>query len=282
MKKLLITESERDNILSMYNNLDITTKIKLSEQDSRTPNKYECVPLLFAPVISDLLSKGYDKRLLKASLGVIGRESDFGNSTRYQMTTTLKSLLAYLGGQTSVGLGQIKPETAKKFGLSVTDLNSAHGSLKGVYEILKNNYTIALQNGYSNDKPSVNLTQGTGSAALDMAIIAFNLGASKITKYCKTNDPNVKRPCNMAGKTIQEQRIETVAFGDNKPKPQTNVPQGSSNPTTMGPTSLITVTKEWVPNYLPNYKSERWDKVNITTHGYVKEVAQKMKMFGCF
>ena len=32
MKKLLITESERDNILSMYNNLDITTKIKLSEQ----------------------------------------------------------------------------------------------------------------------------------------------------------------------------------------------------------------------------------------------------------
>ena len=50
----------------------------------------------------------------------------------------------------------------------------------------------------------------------------------------------------------------------------------------MGPTSLITVTKEWVPNYLPNYKSERWDKVNITTHGYVKEVAQKMKMFGCF
>ena len=32
MGKLLITESERNLILSMYNNLDITTKIKLSEQ----------------------------------------------------------------------------------------------------------------------------------------------------------------------------------------------------------------------------------------------------------
>ena len=33
MKKILITESERNSILSMYKNIDITTKIKLTESD---------------------------------------------------------------------------------------------------------------------------------------------------------------------------------------------------------------------------------------------------------
>ena len=37
-----------------------------------------------------------------------------------------------------------------------------------------------------------------------------------------------------------------------------------------------------VKNYLPNYKTVRWDGVNITTHGYVKEVTTKMKKINCF
>ena len=227
------------------------------------PTVYDkCVPLMFSHAVEKLISEGYDVRFLKAALGVIGRESDFGTSKRYNMTTLLKTLWAYVGGQTSVGPGQIKPETAKKYGLSVTDLTTAYGSLSGVYQIIKNNYNMSLENGYSNDKPSSNFNEGTGSAALDMAIITFNLGEAKITKYCKTSDPNIKKPCSMAGKTIQEQILEDTP----KDKPQTK----------------ITVTKEWVPNYLPNFKSKRWDGVNISSHGYVKEVSQKMKTFNCF
>ena len=252
------TQTPNPNTYHQFQGLEVTPKTKvqtptpeqLKKTTTRTPNKYEkCVPLVFVPVISHLLSQGYDKQFLKTSLGVIGRESDFGDSTRYQMTAALKSLWAYVGGQTSVGFGQIKPDTANKYGLKISDLNSADGSLRGVYKILKNNYNIAINNGYSNNKPTSNFTQGTGSAALDMAIIAFNLGESKNTKYCKTNDPNIKRPCSMSGKTIQEQ---------------------------------ITVTKEWVPNYLPNFKSQRWDGVDISSHGYVKEVAQRIKGFTCF
>ena len=37
-----------------------------------------------------------------------------------------------------------------------------------------------------------------------------------------------------------------------------------------------------VQNYIPNFKTERWDGVNISSHGYVKEVANNIKKFSCF
>ena len=252
------------------------------------PTVYDkCVPLMFSHAVEKLISEGYDVRFLKASLGVIGRESDFGSSNRYNFTSLLKTLWAYVGGQTSVGPGQIKPETAKKYGLSVTDLNTAYGSLSGVYQIIKNNYNVALKNGYSDDKPSSNFNLGTGSAALDIAISAFNLGEGKITKYCKTNDPDIKRPCGLAGQTVEEQTFEmdnskTLSEqGDGSAEFRMNR-LNQEQLSKKKDTKKFTVTKEWVPNYLPNFKSERWDGVKTSSHGYVKEVSQKIKMFSCF
>lgn len=234
-KTIIVRESELINIIKTVLNEQVNTNTQSTSID-------KCVPLLFRESIKKLISEGYDKRFLKASLGVIGRESDFGVSDRYRFTAPLKTLWAYVGGQTSVGYGQIKPETAEKYGLDVSDLNTSEGSLKGVYKILQDNYNLAIKIGYSNNKPSVNFNEGTGSAALDMAIIAFNLGQTKIVKYCKTTDPNIKKPCSMVKGTLNEP----------------------------------------VPNYLPNYKTERWDGVSISSQGYVKEVAAKMKNFNCF
>jgi hypothetical protein len=42
------------------------------------------------------------------------------------------------------------------------------------------------------------------------------------------------------------------------------------------------ITNKWAPNYIPNFESKRWDGVNITSHGYVKEVAKRIKSFNCF
>ena len=241
--------------------------------NTQSTSVFKCVPLLFIEPIKKFIGEGYDKRFLKASLGVIGRESDFGTSKRYTFTAPLKSLWAYVGGQTSVGPGQIKPETAEKYGLEVSDLNTSEGSLKGVYKILRDNYNTAIKMGYSDDKPSVNFSSGTGSAALDMAIIGFNLGQSKIVKYCKTTNPNIKKPCSMAGKVIEEQSvIGAPTFGTVTTSQKTDTLNKKK----------FTVLNEWVPNYLPNYKSERWDGVNISSHGYVKEVASKIKNFNCF
>jgi hypothetical protein len=37
-----------------------------------------------------------------------------------------------------------------------------------------------------------------------------------------------------------------------------------------------------VPNYIPNFKTERWDWVKISSHGYISEVAQRIKTYTCF
>jgi hypothetical protein len=259
MKNYYITESQ----------LSILTKNIVDEQSvigapnygivSNTPSRVyqeikglDCVPRLFRPAVYELKNKNYNKLFLKTALGVIGRESDFGGSDRYSYLNPLKSLWAYVGGQTSVGYGQIKPETAKEFGLDVSDLNTASGALKGVYSIIVKNFNIARSVGY-NGAPSSNFKDGTGNAALDIAIAAFNAGAGRIVKYCETSDPNIKKNCSLAGKT------QTL---DNGKK--------------------IEVFDKPVQNYLPNFKTKRWDGVDISTHGYVKEVADTLKKLNCF
>jgi hypothetical protein len=44
----------------------------------------------------------------------------------------------------------------------------------------------------------------------------------------------------------------------------------------------IKVFNKYVPNYLPNFKTKRLDGVNISSHGYIKEVAEKIKKYTCF
>jgi len=219
-----------------------------------------CVPSAFKLSIQNFLGKNYDKTFLKSALGIIGRESDFGESKRFKFTSPLKSLWAALGGQTSVGYAQIKPETAEKYGLKMEDLEMASGSVDAAYKIVRDNYNLALKNGYTT-QPSVNLKDGTGNSALDLAIAAYNLGASKITKYCETSDPNIKKPCSKAGQTIVEQKM------------------GQQTPPKV---KSIVVTNRHVPNYIPNFKTERWDGVSISSHGYISEVAKRMKGYTCF
>lgn len=245
------------------NELTTTSTYSSSNATKGVKQTYSCVPMLFDSAVEELLKKGYDKTLLKASLGVIGRESGFGSGKRYQMLSSLKSLSAYIGLDTSVGFGQIKPETVKKYGLTVSDLNSAIGSLIGVYNILKTNYNKAINVGYSPKEPSSNFTKGTGNAALDISIVSFNAGEDKIKKYCSTNNPNIKKPC-----------LNTIIKTD-------NIPQTS---TTFTKTTNVdnVVNNEYVKNYLPNFKTQRWDNVNITSHGYVAEVAGTIKNLNCF
>jgi|688.fasta_scaffold250462_2 hypothetical protein len=281
VKIIKLTESDLEQIVKKviqeqsvvgapnYGTLPGKSKPEPSVSTSLLP----CVPTAFKLSVQNFIKKNYNKTFLKTALGIIGRESDFGESNRFKFTAPLKALWAGLGGQTSVGYAQIKPETAEKYGIKVKDLELASGSVDAAYKIIQDNYKIALKVGYT-EQPSVNLKDGTGNSALDIAIAAYNLGASKITRYCKTSNPKINRPCSLAGKTIKEQdgSIELAMNRKNQQQLKQSDDIGKS----------ITVTNQYVPNYIPNFKTERWDGVKISSHGYISEVAQRIKTYTCF
>lgn len=233
---------------------NFTTMINLFSYEqfmNESLSPFSCVHELFRESVKKLKEKGHDPLLLKASLGIIGRESDFGDSTRYILLNPIKTAAGLLGFTTSSGFGQIKTSKAKELGIDMFDLNTPEGALSAVYKILKKNYEKAISVGYSKTSPSSNFSKGTGNAALDLAIMAYNSGSGKIMKYCDVQGSNLKRDCSFAGKSIE---ISGKKYS---------------------------VKKSVSPNYLPNYKTERWDNVEISSHGYVEEVATWMKKMNC-
>lgn len=222
-----------------------------------------CVPGQYVSSIRKLKDSGASTLLLKAVLGIIGRESDFGGGDfsimskkwwSYNVKNSVKKVksvfdnnptlynitFGYIGDQTSLGPGQITKATADQYKIT-GDLNVISTAVNGIYKILLSNYNLAIKNGYSTNKPSSNFTRGTGNAALDLAIAGHNLGEGKITKYCETSNPKVKNLCSLAGKVVNGFKVY------NKP----------------------------VANYLPNYGTK------LTTHNYVAEVANRIKGFSC-
>jgi hypothetical protein len=257
MKIIKLTESDLELIVNKVLSEQIPGMSGLNYQAQaereaklgvQTAKMLPCVPTAFKLSVNDLIKKNYNKLFLKASLGIIGRESDFGESNRFKFRNPLKALYGALGGNTSVGYAQVQPETAKQYGLELSDLLLASGSLAVTYRILQDNYNKALKVGYTTG-PSVNLKDGTGNSALDMAISGHNLGPKKITKYCKTNNPQINRPCDLAGTTTSDG---------------------------------LKVSNQYVQNYIPNFKTERWDGVQISSHGYIIEVAKRIKTYTCF
>ena len=247
VKKKSLIEQKPDNLMpGQTDNPQNTNKVEYKKFD-----KYSCIiEPGFRPVVDKLILQGYDKIFLKTALGVIGRESSFASGLRYNITSPLKIVASFFGSDTSIGPAQMKKSTSDELKLKES-ITTLRGSLIAVYKYLLRSYEMAKKMGYQTNSPSSNFTKGTGNAALDISIASYNMGVGRIKKYCSTNDPNIKRSCSDAGKTV-------------------------------GKTQKYTVTNKVSPNYLPNFKTERWDGVNISTHGYVEEVSKNIKNFSCF
>ena len=200
--------------------------------------------------------------MLKAALGIVGRETSYGQSTRFKILSPLKNIGASLGFDTSAGLAQMKNSTKKELNIT-QDITTVSGALIAVYKFLDRSYKKAIQEGYSTNQPSTTPKTSTGNAALDIAIASYNIGYGRITKYCKTNDPNIKRPCKLSGQIVKEQSV----IGAPNMGMQTELPKDKK----------YKVSNQLVKNYLPNLP-----KGSLTTHGYVDEVAKRIKGFNCF
>ena len=222
-------------------------------------NKYKCLPENFRVPFGSLIKEGYNKEILKAALGIIGRESTYTNSKTYNLTY-LPKLLVFFTNR-SLGPAQMKPTTAMEIGALYDNILSMKGSLKAVYKYLIRSYKMAKQKGYSTTTPSVNLQTGTGNAALDISIGSYNFGIGRIIKYCETNDPNIKKNCEFAGKTVDS---DNKIITNPNPKIKT-----------------YKVSNKYVPNYFPKIGDTSVMGKKLTSEGYVSEVAKSISSFNC-
>jgi len=115
--------------------------------------------------------------------------------SKYKQYTTGSNLSA--DWVPSMGIGQMTPDVAKRYGVSMWELLGATGALIATSSYLKDIYS-ELTN-YDENLPSIININGkdvqnpssTGNARLDAAIASYNLGSSKFKKaFCESNDTN--------------------------------------------------------------------------------------------
>lgn len=263
--------------------------------------KYRCLPLNHAISVETAIGMGIPPDMVKYGLGILGRESDFGKggglynlkskpeyliNSMSQHSKTFSNIIQWgakkVFGKSnwvpSMGIAQMTPDVAKTYGVNLDQLMSFTGSLVAASKHLTTLYKH-MQRYYETNTPSVIIYQGklisnpssSGNAALDAAIMSYNLGPRRLTiKYCQTDNPNYMGPCS----------------GDDfyYPYPKDR------------PDLKITVYKNRVvKNYLPNIKTKTGnvldkalDKLNvksnetyISTHGYLKEVVGYARTYTC-
>lgn len=271
--KILVTEQQLSNI-----------EVLLTEwQDS----KYTCAESFGTAVETAIEVEKIPPIFVRTALAVLGRESNYGALQRdsllrlpsryavkaapeyvYNLLTKNEKIAGVLGNimkklkgkenwVPSMGIAQMTPDVAEKYGVNLNELMTKTGSLVAAASYLKDIY--AQLGHYDENKPSVikqysgfiNNPSSTRNARLDATIISYNLGSSKLkNRYCVTNDPKLLAPCSSK---------------QYKPYPSSN------------PSLILTVDQSrWIKNYLPNFKTGK-----ITSHGYLKEVSENMRKFTC-
>jgi hypothetical protein len=159
-----------------------------------------------ATAIVDWTSKNrnYDPTLLKAAISLIFRESKASSvGVRMHPKEILGAIANLFGGNSSQGYAQIKPDTARQYGIDSTKLFTYSGSLAAAYKILATNYEVAKKY-YSGktvaiyqDNKLVQVSALNDNAALHMAVAAHNAGMGILTKWCTTDIPNIANTCNI-------------------------------------------------------------------------------------
>jgi hypothetical protein len=272
---------------------------------------YSCVPdnaklfVNYVIINKNLLTKklnvDYKTLILltKASVGIMGRETKFGNFTEFYDTASETLRGAGLGslvdwyikrkygekGTQSIGISQFTPETWKRYGLdkSIGDFDSSLDTISmglGTLYSLTNRYKRALSNGLK-PEPSVNPIlkkygviqhiKGTGNHALDMSILSHNMPEQKtIYPYCTTNHPLYAAPC----------RNTKISPFKSKEKfnPESALLSKVTDPKLKNFPGVLTVnTSDIIPNYFPNLGGPKHTGI-----GYVEEVAKYINSYNCF
>lgn len=212
--------------------------------------------------------------IIKYAVATMGRETNYsqgsvGDTTALAVRNlplgdwVMDTVEDIAGQGMSLGPAQFTKNSWEEYGLDkkvgdFTDVGNVLNSLMGTIYRIANDYDLAIKKGVGT-KPSINPIavkkgkikniSGSGNISMDLAIIAHNMGQSKIKKYCKTNSPDYNAPCDS--------------------------PKGMYKPFKDG-NAFKVYTDKWIPGYFPNLKHEQ-----LTSIGYLEEVVNRAQAFNC-
>lgn len=293
MKKIIkLTESDLEKIvkrvLQEQTGPGITSINDYQSLLKKLPQKFTCTNPELSAAAQYAISNGVDPFYVRYGIGILGRESDFGKvmgkygikavpeyvmNKMSELIPGFKDLLQWAAKKyhnksnwvPSMGIAQMTPDVAKKYGINLEQLMSLSGSLFAASKYLTDLYSIT-KNYYDTNHPSniiynkklIINPSSTGNAALDAAIVSYNLDVENLKKeYCKTNSPEYLAPCNSLN-------------GIYLPYPKTN------------PNFKLNVDKrQVVKNYIPTIKTKTGENKYITTTGYLKEVHGYASKLSC-
>jgi hypothetical protein len=189
-------------------------------------------------------NEGWDPNLLSVTLLIMLRETQFGNvfnqlrpenwaeetRNKHAKNATVPAWSpVYPGkklGDNSVGLAQIKPSTAQKFGVDMKKyLSSVEGAIDETYKLVQK-YHDALKNFYQGPEVTIRdennayrKIPGINNSALNTAIlIAHNAGLDWVNKkWCQTDNPKFAGSCDSTTYKPFKDKNLVVKVHQNKP-----------------------------------------------------------------
>jgi hypothetical protein len=130
----------------------------------------------------------------------------------------------FFGGDHSQGYGQIKPSTAKKYGIDMSKQYELDGALDALYKMTSVNYQDAKKYyggptiTVSENKKNKEIPAIDGDAALHMTIAAHNAGEGIINQWCETNIPGIANKCSEEKRQPYEKSNPEIVAVTNKTK----------------------------------------------------------------
>ena len=163
-------------------------------------------------------NKNYNPILLQTAISTIFRESKAESAMLYLNPKEVLGMLHNIfGGDRSQGYAQIKPTTAKEYGIDMNSLYTFEGSLDAIYKMLLKNYQTAKKyySGptvtiYKDNKLTKTPSIG-GNAALHMAIASHNVGTGILNNWCETNLPNIANKCSETKRVPDDSKPKEIA-----------------------------------------------------------------------
>jgi hypothetical protein len=265
-----------------------------------------CVPGTVRPFVNHVLTNkpslmkrlGVNEntliRLAKATIGIMGRETDFGQTSELADDTAEIvrgiGLATFAPASQSLGISQFTETTWNNYGLNtkVGPYNESLGLIpQGIatmfrilidYQKAKANgipANIASSNPILQKYGVVKSISGTGDAAFDRAIVAHNFKPEQaLVNYCSTDSPMFAAPCNVQKYSPFKEESTWNSF---KQKGLAKAAIASNPALDKFPGELTVNQTAIIPGYFPNLSGGEH-----TAIGYLEEVAKTMTSLTCF